>query len=396
MVEDTGVALQSETLSNRRILLAITGGIAAVESVKLSREMRRHGADVYPIMTKEATKVISPLAISWGSGSEVITDWNSSMSQLENFDAIVVAPATRNSIAKHLNGIMDSPVMMALSAARGNDTPLVFVPSMHSDLFDDPVTGDLLDSLAEEGSHVIVDEEREGKRKQTDPISIVSQLCHIINSTLPNRKRIALTLGSNSSPIDDVRSIVNTSTGETGWAISELLHRMGHDVICVAGLTSVSPRFKLPDVRNCSSPDQMLSEAKKVSKELNPDVWIFSAAVLDYASEKLSGKIPSGDSEIPISLTPTKKHIPEILSSSGDCISIGFKLESNIEYSDLIQRAMQQMEKYSLTAVVANRLQDLTDPESPRGWFVEPSGKIIEAPDLQSLCLQIEAYISNS
>ena len=396
MVEDTGVALQSETLSNRRILLAITGGIAAVESVKLSREMRRHGADVYPIMTKEATKVISPLAISWGSGSEVITDWNSSMSQLENFDAIVVAPATRNSIAKHLNGIMDSPVMMALSAARGNDTPLVFVPSMHSDLFDDPVTGDLLDSLADEGSHVIVDEEREGKRKQTDPISIVSQLCHIINSTLPNRKRIALTLGSNSSPIDDVRSIVNTSTGETGWAISELLHRMGHDVICVAGLTSVSPRFKLPDVRNCSSPDQMLSEAKKVSEELNPDVWIFSAAVLDYASEKLSGKIPSGDSEISISLTPTKKHIPEILSSSGDCISIGFKLESNIEYSDLIQRAMQQMEKYSLTAVVANRLQDLTDPESPRGWFVEPSGKIIETPDLQSLCLQIEAYISNS
>ena len=396
MVEDTGVALQSETLSNRRILLAITGGIAAVESVKLSREMRRHGADVYPIMTKEATKVISPLAISWGSGSEVIIDWNSSMSQLENFDAIVVAPATRNSIAKHLNGIMDSPVMMALSAARGNDTPLVFVPSMHSDLFDDPVTGDLLDSLAEEGSHVIVDEEREGKRKQTDPISIVSQLCHIINSTLPNRKRIALTLGSNSSPIDDVRSIVNTSTGETGWAISELLHRMGHDVICVAGLTSVSPRFKLPDVRNCSSPDQMLSEAKKVSEELNPDVWIFSAAVLDYASEKLSGKIPSGDSEISIRLTPTKKHIPEILSSSGDCISIGFKLESNIEYSDLIQRAMQQMEKYSLTAVVANRLQDLTDPESPRGWFVEPSGKIIETPDLQSLCLQIEAYISNS
>ncbi len=106
------------------------------------------------------------------------------------------------------------------------------------------------------------------KQKQTDPISIVSQLCHIINSALPNRKRIALTLGSNSSPIDDVRSIVNTSTGETGWAISELLHRMGHDVICVAGLTSVSPRFKLPDVRNCSSPDQMLSEANCFCKSM--------------------------------------------------------------------------------------------------------------------------------
>ena len=73
-------------------------------------------------MTKEATKVITPLAISWGTGSEVITAWDSSMSQLGNYDAIVVAPATRNSIAKHLNGIMDSPVMMALSAPRERNT----------------------------------------------------------------------------------------------------------------------------------------------------------------------------------------------------------------------------------------------------------------------------------
>ena len=134
MVSDTGVSLHGESLANKRILLAITGGIAAVESVKLSREIRRHGATVHPIMTKEATKVITPLAISWGTGSEVITDWDSSMSQLGNYDAILIAPATRNSIAKHLNGIMDSPVMMALSAARGNGTPLIFVPVSYTHL----------------------------------------------------------------------------------------------------------------------------------------------------------------------------------------------------------------------------------------------------------------------
>ena len=395
MVSDTGVSLNGESLANKNILLAITGGIAAVESVKLSREIRRHGATVHPLMTKEATKVITPLAISWGSGSEVISDWDSSMSQLGTYDAIVVAPATRNSIAKHLNGIMDSPVMMALSAARGNGTPLIFVPSMHSDLFDDPVTGDLLDSLEQEGSHIIVDEESEGKRKQSDPNEIVSRLCHIVNSSLPKRKKIALTLGANSSPIDDIRSIVNRSSGNTGWSISEYLYRMGHDVICIAGNTSATPGFKLPDVRHCASPEEMLNEAKKVSIEESPDVWIFSAAVLDYVPEVIAGKIPSGDTNISISLVPTKKHIPEILTNTEGCISIGFKLESNIGYPELIDKARLQMDRYSLDSVVANRLQDLDDPDAPRCWLVDSNGSTTEIASLQSLCLKIEEYISS-
>tara|TARA_B100000214_G_C23920856_1_gene605968 strand:+ start:129 stop:1316 length:1188 start_codon:yes stop_codon:yes gene_type:complete len=395
MVSDTGVSLHGESLANKRILLAITGGIAAVESVRLSREIRRHGATVHPIMTKEATKVITPLAISWGTGSEVITDWDSSMSQLGNYDAILIAPATRNSIAKHLNGIMDSPVMMALSAARGNGTPRIFVPSMHSDLFDDPVTGDLLESLEKEGSHIILDEEREGKRKQSDPIEIVSRLCHIVNSSLPKRRKIALTLGANSSPIDDIRSIVNTSSGNTGWSISEFLYRMGHEVICIAGNTSLTPGFKLPDVRHRTSPDEMLNEAKQVSKEEVPDVWIFSAAVLDYVPEVITGKIPSGDANISISLLPTKKQIPEILSNMEGCFSIGFKLESNTDYSELIEKAKLQMDRYSLDAVVANRLQDLDDPDTPRCWIVDSNGSTTQIPDLQSLCLKIEEYISD-
>ena len=81
---------------------------------------------------------------------------------------------------------------------------------------------------------------------------------------------------------------------------------MGHDVICIAGNTSATPGFKLPDVRHCASPEEMLNEAKKVSMEESPDVWIFSAAVLDYVPEVIAGKIPSGDTNISISLVPTK------------------------------------------------------------------------------------------
>ena len=102
---------------------------------------------------------------------------------------------------------------------------------MHSDLFDDPVTSEIISQLSAEGSHVIIDQEKEGKIKQPSHIRIVAEFSNIINTDLPNRKRIAITLGSNLAPIDDVRSIINHSSGTTGWSISEYLYRMGHDVL---------------------------------------------------------------------------------------------------------------------------------------------------------------------
>ena len=153
---DTGVASHSRTLQDKHILLAVSGGIAATESVKISRELRRHGAQVSAMMTRSAQKVISPLAVSWGSGSDVLTEWESKMSQLGQFDGVLLAPATRNSIAKHVNGITDSPVMMALAAASGNGTPILFVPSMHEDLFDSQVTIDLVGDLEKLGHGVLL------------------------------------------------------------------------------------------------------------------------------------------------------------------------------------------------------------------------------------------------
>ena len=275
MAGDTGVSQLSNSLAGRKVLLAVTGGIAAVESIKLCRELRRHGALVSPMMTKEATKVITPLALSWGSNSDIISNWDSSMSQLDDYDGIIVAPATRNTISKHLNGIIDSPVMMALSAARGKGTPLIFVPSMHSDLFDDPVTSEILSQLSSEGSHVIIDHEKEGKIKQPSHIRIVAEFSNILNCDLPNRKRIAITLGSNIAPIDDVRSITNHSTGTTGWSISEYLYRMGHDVFCIAGRTQYYPNFNLPKVKYTEHPIEMLEEAVNISSSFTPEVWIF-------------------------------------------------------------------------------------------------------------------------
>ena len=366
-----------------------------MESIKLSRELRRHGAHVSPMMTKEATKVITPLALSWGSNSDIISNWDPSMSQLDDYDGIIVAPATRNTISKHVNGIIDSPVMMALSAARGKDTPLIFVPSMHSDLFDDPVTSEILSQLSSEGSHVIIDQEKEGKIKQPSHIRIVAEFSNILNSDLPNRKRIAITLGSNIAPIDDVRSITNHSTGKTGWSISEYLYRMGHDVYCLAGRTKYYPNFNLPKIKYAEHPIEMLEEAVNISSSFSPEVWIFSAAVLDYLPTPIKGKIPSSEEGTQIKLAPTQKHIPVILKATGQCYSIGFKLESNTDLEKLLEKASNQISRYSLDAVIANRLEDLNNPESPRAWILDSKGKSSEISNLTSLCEIIESLVAN-
>jgi len=391
---DLDVDVHGDSLKGRRILMIVSGGIAAVESVKLSREIRRHGAELSIIMTKDAHKVITPLALSWASATTIITEWDSKMTQLSKFDGVLVAPATRNTISKHIHGIMDSPAMMALSAARGNGTPLVFVPSMHSDLFDDPVTSDLIESLQSEGSRIVIDEPSENKRKQPNCVQIVAELCNCINLSLPNRKKVAITLGANRAPIDSVRAIQNASSGATGWSIAEHLYRMGHNVVCIAGATSSDPNFSLPNVIRDGTPSGMLSACLDVaSSEPKPDAWIHAAAVLDYFTEPISGKKPSGESDWNLRLKPGLKHIEELAHLAKDTVRIGFKLEVDVTVETLLERASAQLDRLGTDAVVANLKDEVHDPNTPRGRVVLSSGEVLEMRDEAELCRTIESLL---
>ena len=393
VTKDTGVAIRSDALLGKRVLLAITGGIAAVESVRLARELRRHQADLTVIMSQEATKIITPLAVSWGSDTVVHEGWSSEMSQLEEFDVTLIAPATRNTISKHIHGIMDSPVMMALSASRGRGSKLCFVPSMHVDLFDDPVTSELLDLLIKEGSHIISNRVDEGKLKQPDPISIVAEVCHIANSS-SSSKTVAITMGANRAPIDAVRAIQNASSGRTGWMIAEYLHRMGHDVICISGKTSASPSFELPNVLRDGSPDGMLQLCKQIAENNQPNVWIHAAAVLDYFTEAEAGKKPSGEQNWQLNLSPGKKHIAELRGLVGDARRIGFKLESDVDVQTLIDRAQEQIQRYGVNAVVANIMEEMNQPDELRARIIHADGRLEEIEDDFSLVQSIHRIIS--
>tara|TARA_Y100000768_G_scaffold378060_1_gene352031 strand:- start:231 stop:1424 length:1194 start_codon:yes stop_codon:yes gene_type:complete len=397
MVKDTGVSSMGDSLKDKHILFAITGGIAATESIKVSREMRRYGAKLTILMSKEAEKIITPLAISWASNTEVITGWNYEMSQLEDFDLILVAPATRNTISKHVYGIMDSPIMMALSAGRSKSTPTLFIPSMHQDLFDDPVTTELIEQLNYENCFVLTNSVQEGKIKQLNPVDIVAKICNIINSYLPNRKKIAITLGANRAPIDSVRAIQNASSGKTGWIISEHLYRNGHDVICIVGKTTERPNFNLPDIRLAGSPQEMLNQSIILaSEEIKPDAWIHAAAVLDYFTEPEEGKRASEQGDWKITLTQGPKHIAELMPLVGNSTRIGFKLESNVKEDFLIEKSINQIARYDLDAVIGNIKEQIHDSNYPRARIINKDGSVKNLKDYKELCEAIESVILSS
>ena len=392
-MRDTDVEIRGDSLSGKKILLGVSGGIAAVDTVRLARELRRHGAIVSVMMTHSAQKIITPLAVEWATQTNVITDWESDLSALDEVDGILISPATRDLLASYLHGLQHGPILMALSAARSRECPVMMVPSMHADLADDPITSDLVDEVEKLGIKVHWGEEEEGKRKTPPHDEIVARFANFINQNKPNRKSVVITLGATRSPIDDIRYVQNTSSGSTGYQIADHLYRHGHDVSCVSGVTTYRKPNWLPLVINADNPDKMLRELKALSND-DIDAWVHCAAVLDYVVESpAEGKLASQQGPLEVKLVESSKHILELKEKCKNAVRIGFKLETGIKQKELVRRAVAQLEYAGMTAVVANRLEDLNDNTRPRAYLVDKTGADFTLETMQDVCTAISTII---
>ncbi len=393
-MRDTDVEIRGDSLSGKKILLGVSGGIAAVDTVRLARELRRHGAIVSVMMTHSAQKIITPLAVEWATQTNVITDWESDLSALDEVDGILISPATRDLLASYLHGLQHGPILMALSAARSRECPVMMIPSMHSDLADDPVTSDLVAEVERLGIKVHWGEEEEGKRKTPPHDEIVARFANFINQNKLNRKSVVITLGATRSPIDDIRYVQNTSSGSTGYQIADHLYRHGHDVSCVSGITTYPKPNWLPLVINADSPDEMLRELKALSND-DIDAWVHCAAVLDYVVDSpAEGKLASQQGPLEVKLVESSKHILELKDKCQDSVRIGFKLETGIKQKELVRRAVAQLEYAGMTAVVANRLEDLSDNSRPRGYLVDKTGADFTLETIHDVCVAITTVIN--
>ena len=392
-IRDTDVEISGSSLAGLRIVLGISGGIAAVDTVRLARELRRHGAELTVIMTKSAQNIITPLAVRWASQCEVITDWDGDLSALDEFDGILVAPATRNLMASFIHGLNNGPLLMALSAARGRGTATMFIPSMHSDLAGDPITDDIVSEVRKHGADVVWGPNVEGKQKTPPHDEIVATFAHFVNRIKPKRKSIVVTLGATRSAIDDIRFVQNTSSGATGLAIADHFYRLGHDITCVAGVVSCPIPSWLPLVISTPDADDMLAELLAIAKD-NIDAWIHCAAVLDYiVANPAKGKVASQQGSLQVDLNEGAKHIQLLKELCSDSVRIGFKLESGIKQNDLIYRAVAQIENSGMTAVIANRLEDLGNPDKPRGYLVDTHGAHFILEDQKKMCDAIQTFV---
>ena len=392
-MRDTDVEIRGDSLAQKRILLGVSGGIAAVDTVRLARELRRHGAIVSVMMTHSAQKIISPLAIEWATQSPVITDWESDLTALEEVDGILIAPTTRDLMASYLHGLQHGPILMALSAARTRDCPVMMIPSMHADLANDPVTTEIVDEIRHKGIEVHWGKEDEGKRKTPPHEEIVARFANYVNSSKTNRKSVVITLGATRSPIDDIRFIQNISSGTTGFAIADDLFRHGHDVTCVKGITTVPIPKWLPLIIEADSPDEMLKELFALSND-EIEAWIHSAAVLDYVVENSAeGKLASQQGPLDVKLIESPKHILELTKQCQGSVRIGFKLETGIKQKELVRRALAQIEYANMTAVVANRLEDINDSSKPRAYLVDKTGSDFMLQTIHDMCTAIRTLI---
>lgn len=357
----------SETLKGKKILLGVTGCIAAYKSAFLIRELKNIGARVKVVMTPSAVQFISPLTLSALSQNKVIVnmfpDSQSSGTDMNTWhidyalwaDLMIIAPATINTIAKISAGFADNALTTLVTALR---CPLIITPAADMDMYNNPITRQNITHLESLGYYILPAEEGElasglkgmGRLPELEKIiDSVSLVLSGVRKDLAGQK-ILITAGPTYEDIDPVRFIGNRSSGKMGVAIAKAAWLRGADVTLIAGPNSQSvyPEIKLVGIRSAS-------EMKKaVDSELKSnDILIMSAAVADFKPAKTSDKKIKKETDLTfLKFSPTEDILTSLKKENK--FVVGFALETDNE----LKNAKKKLADKKLDMIVLNSLND--------------------------------------
>jgi len=351
----------SNALEGKKITLCVTGSVAAVECVALSRKLMRHGAEVYTVMSEMGTKIIHPYLLEWATGNPVITELTGQIEHItlagkhdDRVDLVLIAPATANTIGKVANGIDDTPVTTTVSSAVGAKIPVVVVPAMHESMYDHPAVIENIEKLKSMEIDVVSPRMEEAKAKIPDVDTIVDFVLGVLGPKDLENQHFVVSAGPTRGWIDRVRFISNPSTGKMGIALVHELISRGATVTLVLGPTAQVPPAQA-DTVNVTTSEEMMDAVMKSLSAQKTDCFISTAAVLDYVpSKKEDSKLASGKSSLTIDFVPTKKIIEEARKKHKDLFIVGFKVESGISEKELEKRAREKIEAGICNLVVAN------------------------------------------
>jgi phosphopantothenoylcysteine decarboxylase/phosphopantothenate--cysteine ligase len=354
-------------LSDKTIVLGITGGIAAYKAAEIASQLTQAGATVNVIMTKEAIQFISPITFRAITGSPVVTEMFDLASEFsiehvslaQAADIVVIAPATANIIAKLAAGIADDMLCCTVLATKA---PVVIAPAMETNMYNNPVTQDNLSKLKARNFVIIgpatgwLASGREGLGRLADIDDIIGSIRQILgkSSDLAG-KHILVTAGGTQEPIDPVRYISNRSSGKMGYALAEAARDRGAKVSLITAPVSLTEPVGV-DMIKVSTAREMYQAVENVAPQA--DALVMAAAVADYCPTRMAkDKIKKGEARLTLELECT----PDILGSvKGNFIKVGFAAES----SNLVENAKQKLQQKGLDLIVAN---DITASDSGFG-----------------------------
>lgn len=351
-------------IQGKKILICISGGIAAYKINFLIRDFVKKGAEVQVLMTRSAENFVSKLTLSTLSKNPVYSDfysengtWNNHVEFALWADVVLMAPCTANTLGKMVHGLCDNLVLATYMSAK---CPVFIAPAMDLDMYRHPSTRQNLE-LAEDFGHIVIPAESgelasglHGKGRMAEPETIVSRIESFFNEAKSLvGKTVLITAGPTYEAIDPVRFIGNHSSGKMGFALAEAAAQRGAKVILVSGPTNLNILHESIDIQRVTAAREMLETTSKYFAEC--DILIASAAVADYAPKEIAcEKIKKNDDSLMIELIKN----PDILKTLGEQkkhqFVVGFALETHNEE----ENARQKLVKKNLDMIVLNSLRD--------------------------------------
>ena len=375
-------------LKGRKIVLGVTGGIAAYKAAELVRELVKAGAEVHVVMTRNAQAFITPLTFQTLSGNPVTTELFNLIAESEighialadRAEVLLIAPATANIIGKIAGGIADDLLTTIVMATKA---PVLLAPAMNVHMWENPICQENIQKLRQRGYHFIDPEAGElacgyeGKGRLAEISTIVEEICVLLSPKDFSGEKILVTAGPTEELIDPVRFLSNRSSGKMGFALARAARRRGADVTLISGPTALAALFQIKYIAVRSAAQMREAVLKHLE---SASILIMAAAVSDYRpKQKAPEKIKK--SKLPTALELELN--PDILAEAGkkknSRILVGFAAETE----NLLQSTRQKLEKKNLDLIVAN---DVTLPGA--GFEVDTnivkildrSGKVEELP----------------
>lgn len=357
-------APDANALQGRRILLGITGSIAAYKAAVLARLLVRAGAEVRVVMTPLAKQFITPLTMATLTKHPILVDffdpengaWNSHVALGEWADCYLVAPATANTLAKMVAGVADNLLLTTYLSAR---CPVIVAPAMDLDMYAHTATQHNLAALAARGVRIVEPTEGElasglqGKGRMAEPEQIVASLgAFFTEKKKLTGRHYVVTAGATIEPLDPVRFLSNHSSGKMGYALAGELAQRGAKVILVSGRTALATPAGVERIDVLSASEMYEATVAAFEKA---DGAIMCAAVADYTpAEVADRKLQKGDGEMTIVLKRTRDIAAALGATKGDRLLVGFALETHDEQT----HAEAKLTKKNFDFIVLNSLRD--------------------------------------